>query len=422
MDSLADFYHHTLGFNGTILVYEKGKTLLNKGYGYQDRQKNIPNNKESIYLIGSVTKQFTSHIILMLASEGRLSVQDKLSKYYPGYKYGDSITLAQMLSHTSGIFDYTRDSAWEATIERPITDAELFAVFWDKPLLFSPGTSWDYSNTNYKLLGNIIEKVTGKTYYQNIRERIFIPLGMTHSGFDFAHLRSPHKTTGYYRVRNDSFLVSVIVDSTQTNAAGSIYSTTGDMLKWHQALQTHQLLASSWQDQAFVPVRENYGYGWDIDTMYQKLVLHHSGHIHGYNSNFYHLPGEDVCIVVFTNLMKTAADPVKIARNMVRALYDSAYEIPPVCKEIRLANDIKKRYEGSYMLEEDSTLRFDFTLQGSQLMLNIPGQAELRMLPASPTLFFTRQVDARIEFVRKENGGYDMILHQYGQKMPVHKL
>lgn len=418
LDSLADYYRETLGFNGTILVSKKGQALINKGYGYQDRSRNVRNTKDGIYLIGSVTKQFTAELVLMLAKEGKLSLDDKLSKYFPDYPQADSVRLEHLLTHTSGIFDYTQDSAWQQSrLEEPISDQQIFSQFENKSLKFVPGSRFQYSNTNYKLLGLIIEKLTAKTYYENIRQRIFQPLGMSHSGFDFTHLKDGNKTVGYYRVRNDSFLVSIIVDSTQTNAAGGIYSTTGDMLKWHRALQEYRLLPKEWQEKAYLPFKDGYGYGWEIDSAEGKLTLAHSGHIHGYNSNFCRLPKDDVCIVVFTNLMKTGADPIVYTRDILRAMYDPGYVIPAVRKEVQLSEEISKRYEGVYALVEDTSLLFTFRVKDNQLFLRVTGQGEVPLIPQSETLFFTRVVDAQIEFKKNEEGEYDMVLHQNGQDL-----
>jgi CubicO group peptidase (beta-lactamase class C family) len=327
-----------------------------------------------------------------------------------------------MLSHTSGIYDYTRDSLWDTeSVELPISDKRLFSLFENKPLNFMPGTKFSYSNTNYKLLGMIIEKVTGKTYYVNVRERIFQPLGMTHSGFDFTHLKDEDKTVGYFRVRNDSFLVAPIVDSTHTNAAGGIYSTTADMLKWHEALQSHKLLDAEWQNKAYVPVKNHYGYGWEIDTIAGKRVLSHSGHIHGYNSNFYHMPEENVCVVIFTNFMKTGADPIMYAYDIVRALYDPSYTIPGIRKEVQVSDAVKKRYEGIYTFVEDSSLQFTFTCKNKHLYTQLTGQPEIMLLPQSETMFFTKVVDAQVEFKKNDKGEYEMVLYQGGQELKAKK-
>lgn len=422
LDSLLAFYHGTFDFNGSILVSKNGKVLVNKGFGYRNKEQDLPNTSESIFMIGSVTKQFTAEVILMLASEGPLALDDRLSKYYKNYRSGDSITIINLLSHTSGIPDYTQDDNWQKgnlTAVMPTND--VVNTMLAKPLEFSPGKDFNYSNTNYLLLGLIIEQVTGKSYYANVCERIFKPLGMTHSGFDLARLRDHNKTTGYYYVQNDTFIVAPVVDSTQTNSAGSIYSTTGDMLKWHNALQKYKLLPRQWQDKMFEPVLGNYGYGIELDSLCGLRLLHHSGHIHGYNSNFYHLPNENVCVVVLTNLMKTGADPVPFARDAVRAMYDADYHIPAVRKEVKVSLNTIKRYEGVYTPDADTSMHFALEMRKDQLYLTLTGQRPVPLLPQSETMFFTKVVDAQIEFKPIVGGGYDMVLYQNGEEMIARK-
>jgi CubicO group peptidase (beta-lactamase class C family) len=423
IDSLTNFYATTFDFNGVVLVAEKGEIIFHQGYGYQDKDKNIRNGKDGLYLIGSVTKQFTAELILMLAKEGKLSLQDKLSKYFPDYKQADSVTLHQMLTHTSGIFDYTRNHDWEQMdLERPISDKQLWTLFQDMPLQFPPGSQHEYSNTNYKLLGTIIEQLTDNSYYYNLRKRIFQPLGMTSTGCDFTHLQHKNKTVGYYRADKDSFYKSIIVDSTHVNSAGAIYSTAADLFKWHQALQTNKLLPKEWQDKAYTPNLDNYGYGWDVDSVAGKYCLSHSGFIHGYNAVFYHIPGDDACIVVLTNMMKTGADPNLFAYNMVQALYDKDYAIPAPRQAIELSEALIKPYEGIYTFVEDSTVQLTCSLKDKQFYLQLGGQQQVPLLPQSNSMFFTRVVDAQIEFVKQDGGDYALILHQNGQDMKAVKL
>lgn len=423
LDSLATFYRETFDFNGTILVSKDNRILLNKGYGYRNKDRNLPNTPKSIFLIGSITKQFTAEVVLMLAHEKKLALNDKLSKYYSGYREGDSITLENLLTHTSGIPDYTQNDDWQkGNLEAPMPIQDVVSAMLAQPLKYRPGSGWNYSNTNYLLLGLIIERVTGKSYYTNVRQRIFKPLGMTHSGFDLAHLRDDNKTTGYYYVRNDSFIVAPVVDSTQTNSAGAIYSTTEDMKKWNDALQHYRLLPKYWQDKAFVTLKNNYGYGWENDTLCGLKLLHHSGHIHGYNSNFYHIPDEHMCVVVLTNMMKTGADPVAYARDVVRALYDPAYTIPAVRREAKISKEVQKRYEGVYALVDDSSLHFTFEMRKDQLYLTVTGQRSVPLLPQSETLFFTKVVDAQIEFKATTTGDYEMVLYQNGEVMKGKKM
>ena len=198
LDTLLNAYQQLGRFNGSALVAKNGTVLLNKGYGYRNHEAGVLNDEHSIFQMGSVTKQFTSAVILKLQAEHKLSVSDKLSKYFPEYPKGDSITIKELLTHTSGIYNYTNNGDFmKNEITKPKTREEMMALFENKPLDFSPGTSWSYSNSGYSMLGYIIEKVTKSSYEQAVRKYIFSPLKMTQSGFDFAALKSPDKTTGY---------------------------------------------------------------------------------------------------------------------------------------------------------------------------------------------------------------------------------
>ncbi|HEY4111119.1 serine hydrolase domain-containing protein, partial [Puia sp.] len=240
--ALVDAYVRAERVNGAVLVAQKGTILLEEGYGYQDAAAKKKNEGRTIFQIGSLTKQFTSAVIMQLQQEKKLSVKDKLSKYFPGLPFADSVTLENLLTHTSGIYNYTQNAAFmknQATL--PHSHEEMLALFKDKPLGFAPGSKYEYSNSNYVLLGYIIEKVTGKPYPQVVRERILTPLKMTSSGFDFTHLSSPYKAVGYSRLGND-LQPAPIVDSTASFSAGALYSTVEDLYKWDRALNTTAIL------------------------------------------------------------------------------------------------------------------------------------------------------------------------------------
>ena len=173
IEEVLDVYARQYKFNGSAIVVHKGKILLNKGYGFRNVADSSRNDANSIFQIGSITKQFTSAMILKLQEENKLNVKDKLSKYFPGYPQGDSITLAQLLAHTSGIYSYTNDPVFmENEVVKPSDRQRMMALFKDKPLDFPPGTKWNYSNSAYMLLGYIIEDLTGIPYEQAVRNYI----------------------------------------------------------------------------------------------------------------------------------------------------------------------------------------------------------------------------------------------------------
>ena len=200
IDELLKAYSTQNSFNGSALVAQKGKILLQKGYGYKNAPANTFNDSNTIFQIGSITKQFTAAVILQLQEKQKLSVQDKLSKYIPGYPNGDSISIENLLTHTSGIHNYNDEAFMEKNATKPIATDNLIKLFKNATADFKPGEKYNYSNSNYILLGLIIEKITGKSFYSIIRGNIFQSLEMAHSGFDFASLKSADKATGYFRL------------------------------------------------------------------------------------------------------------------------------------------------------------------------------------------------------------------------------
>ncbi|MET0244611.1 MAG: serine hydrolase domain-containing protein, partial [Flavitalea sp.] len=345
MDELMNAYTSMYKFNGTVLVAKKGKVLFSKGYGYRISKDSAKNTPNTIYQIGSITKQFTSAIILKLQEQRKLNIDDKISKYFPGYPKGDSITIKNLLTHTSGIFNYTENQKFmQATMSKVVSKDSLMAQFRDVPLNFSPGTKYSYSNSGYVLLGLIIEKITGKPYETVIREQIFGPLKMTNSGFDFKNLKSDDKAAGYSIYKQSIKMTAVIADSTTSYSAGAIFSTTGDLLKWHNALQSTKLLSKQSLQQAYAPLLEKYALGWAVDTIFGQQTVMHGGGIFGFNTNIQRLPGDDVVVVLLCNMNIGGLE--QISRNLLSIVYERPYEIPREKTAIRVDENILQQYVG----------------------------------------------------------------------------
>ena len=238
LDELITAYANMGRFNGSVLVAEHGNILLQKGCGIKNSDDKNTNDANTIFQIASVTKTFTSTVVLKLVELKKMSLTDKLSKYYSGFLYGDSITIENLLTHTSGLRNFTEeDSAINQTDEQRM-------VRYLKTLKpdFAPGTNWHYSNSGYVMLGYIIQKVSGISYWQAVRKYIFDPLHMNNSGFNFTHLASDEKAVGY-DILNDSIKQrSALTDSTVPFSAGAVYSTVNDMYKWHEGLQSYKIV------------------------------------------------------------------------------------------------------------------------------------------------------------------------------------
>ena len=420
IEALMNAYVQQNSFNGSVLVAQRGTIILNKGYGFRNVADKIPNDEQSIFQIGSITKQFTSAIILKLQEEKRLSVSDKLSKYFPAYPKGDSITIEQLLTHTSGVYNYTNDSFFMANgITKPTSREQLMALFKDKPLDFSPGTQWNYSNSGYCLLGYIIEEVTKRPYYDAVRKYVFTPLQMAHTGFDFTHLKDPSKATGYFKVDEKENPPAPIVDSSVSFAAGAIYSTTGDLYKWHTALERNAILSKSQQEKAYTSVKNHYGYGWGIDSIDGKRRVAHSGGIPGFITHIARMPEDDVCIILLSNSMTSKLQD--ITNSIFAILYKKDYVLPKIRVAIAVPEETLKQYVGEY--EISPQLHVTFTVKDGQLLASPTGQPTQTLYAEKTDFFFLKNDDIQVEFTRNDKKEVDgFILYQNGVRTPCKKI
>jgi CubicO group peptidase (beta-lactamase class C family) len=402
-------------FNGSALIAEKGKIILQKSYGYKNVATHTLNDSNSIFQIGSVTKQFTSAVILKLQEEGKLSVQDKLSKYFPGFKYADKITLENLLTHTSGIYNYTNDidENDSAIVCNPVNKQLFLDIIFKKALDFKPGTQFSYDNSGFYLLGLIIEKVSGKSYEQNVRELIFTPLQMTHSLFDFRDSKDTNIAIGYKKLNENEQVVAQRWDSTVTYSAGGIFSTTGDMYKWAKAVAGKNILsAQSWKA-ALTPYLEHYGYGWFIDSLFGEKFVGHGGGLPGFISDFTYYPNNDVIIILLNNEGYYGEGLTGINGALSAILFHKPYELIRTRDEIKLADTVLKKYVGEYAF--DKKHHAFITLENNRLQIEAPAGG----LPKSPlfaqdeTNFYLKVIDARIEFVKDANGNITELISHY---------
>ncbi|MEO8513470.1 MAG: serine hydrolase [Ignavibacteria bacterium] len=307
IDVLTNSYYELGQFNGAVLVAEDGKIIYNKGFGYADFENKIPNNEDTKFRLASVTKQFTSALIMQLVEKGKIKLEAKLTDYLPYYRkdVGDKITIAQILSHTSGLANYTDNGKFmQEQTGTKVEPKDFVLKYCSEDLVFEPGTKWQYSNSGYFILGLVIEEVTGKSYETNLQENIFTPLGMTNSGLENSEKVYENKAKGYTSFFGE-YKPARFLDMTIPYSAGSIYSTTADMFKWDQALYGEKILSAASKEKMFTPVLNNYGYGWQIIEQPledKKLkVVTHSGGIFGFNSLETRLVDDNKYIMVLNN-------------------------------------------------------------------------------------------------------------------------
>lgn len=303
-----------------------------------------------------------------------------------------------------------------------VTENLSQTAFWnlinDKPLDFDPGSKYNYSNSGYSILGYIIEKASGQSYESLVRKYLFEPAGMVHSGFDFTHFNSPQKSIGYFALNKESQVIAPIVDSTVAFSAGAIYSTVHDLYNWNTALNSGKIVPLSILELAYKPYKQNYGYGFGIDSVYKKRQISHGGGIHGFVSVLTYIPEDKVSIVMLSNKPYSLA-PAK--NDLLAIVYNQPYKIPEQAKEIVLDTSVLKKYEGEYELAP--TFKITITLINGGLKLQATGQSQFDLFSKQENLFFLKVVDAQVEFFKNEKGEVEkLILHQNGQHIPGKKI
>jgi CubicO group peptidase (beta-lactamase class C family) len=410
------------GFSGTILLARKGTPLVAKGYGMANAEWNIPNAPGTKFRVGSITKQFTSMAVMQLQQRGKLKVEDPICRYLtPCPDAWKAITIHHLLTHTSGIPSYTNSASYRETMMVPKTVEQMVAGFRDLALEFEPGSQFKYNNSGYFLLGVLLEKVTGQPYERVLRDQIFTPLGMRDSGYDSSARVLPMRASGYSRAAGSELTNAAHLDMIQPFAAGALYSTVEDLLKWDQALYTEQLLPSAARTAMFTPFKSDYAYGWQVPTpspqTFGRRQTAHGGGINGFSTMIVRLTEDNITSIVLANVQQ--AQTGRIARDLLAILFGEPYRVAVERTVAKVDPTLYDAYVGQYPLSP--TFILSITREGDRLMTQATGQPKFEVFPESETKFFLKAVDAQITFVKDERGTVThLILHQGGkdQKAP----
>lgn len=339
IDELISTYAAYGKFNGSVLVSDQGKVIYKKGFGMANMEWDIPNQPNTKHRLGSITKQFTAMLILQLVAEGKLDLQEPITKYLPDYPKatGDIITTHHLLTHTSGIPNYTAFPKFmEDESRNPYNPSAFMKKFDAKKLDFTPGEKFSYSNSGYFLLGAIVEKLSGKTYEQMLQDKIFTPLSMNETGYDNHGYILKNRATGYEK-KGQGYENSRYIDMTIPYAAGSLYSTVEDLYKWDQSLYTNNILPKEYMTMYFKPYisafgNAHYAYGWGVgyakigkstDSIY---AIGHGGGINGFNTNISRTTSNKSLVVLLNN---TGGAPLNDITRAIRGImHGKAYDMP----------------------------------------------------------------------------------------------
>lgn len=384
-----DAYLSSIHFNGTVLIAQKGNILLEKGYGWKNRAANTLNDANTVYQIASITKQLTAALIMQLQEAGRLKVQDHLSDYFPDFPGSDKITLEHLLTHTSGIYDYMRhvDPEDSAIVVNPVDEKIFRDIIWEAPARFAPGTKWEYSNSGYYFLGKIIEKLTGKSYYDVLQERILQPLGMRPVGFDFIHFNSPDKAQGYLVIDEKQARPTYAFDSTVSYAAGALFTTAGALYRWDRAIHNDMtgqapkvLQPASWQ-QVFRPFFQYNGYGWITDTLYGRQFMRHGGNMPGFSTDILRMPAADITLILLAN--RSNQDHTDLMVKLTSIVLQEKEQHPEVVLSEQQLKAFTGKYTGAWQL--------DVKAAGRQLEFSVKGDPGKYLLtPAGGNIFYAK--------------------------------
>jgi CubicO group peptidase (beta-lactamase class C family) len=405
-----------------ILVAWNGEIIYKKAFGMANLEYDIPMQVDNVFRIGSITKQFTAVSILQLMEQGKLNLQDDITRFIPDYPTsGYKITIEHLLAHTSGIQSYTSMEDYMQRITLDMKPAEMIEYFKNQPMKFAPGTEWEYSNSNYFLLGYIIEKISGKTYAEYIEENFFKPLGMINSlyGSDTKIIK---KRANGYAIGENGFENAKPLSMTQPYAAGSIQSTVEDLFKWHQAIHSYKLIKKESLDKAFTKYKladgeeTDYGYGWGLGFVQGSPTIDHGGGINGFGTMAIYLPEEDVFTAVFSNC--ECSTPKEIAIKLAALTIGKPINAQT---EIKVDEKILETYTGEYEITPEFT--FSVTKEEDRLFLQATGQEKFEIFAETENKFFLKINDAQLEFIKDDSGNVTKaILNQSGRQTDAKKI
>jgi len=412
LDQIVQPYVQNKTFMGSVLVAREANVVFSKGYGSANLEWDIPNTPSTKFRLGSITKQFTASSILLLEERGKLKIDDPIRKYLTDAPAAwDKITVYHLLTHTSGIPNFTSlpDYKTLQMFDTPV--AKTIATFRDKPLDFEPGAKMIYSNSGYLVLGHLIEKITGASYEKFLQDNIFTPLAMKDSGYDSNGTIIAHRAAGYMPSPNGPVNAG-FVHMSIPHAAGALYSTTEDLLRWEQGLFGGKVVSSASLQKMTTPFKNDYACGLFVRTVDGRKVVEHGGGIDGFNTFMAYYPDDKLTVAVLANI--NGQTPAAIATKLAALAHGETVQSPTERKEISLPAETLAKYVGTY--EFTPGINLMIRVDGDHLTVQLTGQGQLPMFAESETKFFLKIVDAQVEFVKDASGAVThAILHQNGR-------
>jgi D-alanyl-D-alanine carboxypeptidase len=369
---------------GVSVAVVRGKdTVVMKGYGLADVENEVPATVQSVYRIGSITKQFTAAAVLQLIEQNKLSLDDTIGKFLPTLPVAwRGAPIRQLLNHTSGIPSYTSAGPrWFSKMRLDLSHDSLLAIIAADSMDFARGSQWRYNNTGYYLLGMLIEKVTGRSYADVVRDQLVAPLGLRATMYCETRAVIKHRAQGYQVTPDDKLVNADPLSMNQPFAAGALCSTVGDLIAWQRALAAGRVVKSGSYAAMTAPEGAakgpGYGYGLSVDTLGGRSRVQHGGGINGFNSMLMYYPADTLSIAVLVNTNGPWAD--RLANNIARAALGTPLQAtPPRLADLPTTAEERARFAGTYrlLLPNGRTLNLRVFERDGKLMAQGDGQGE----------------------------------------------
>jgi D-alanyl-D-alanine carboxypeptidase len=404
LDAVVASYFKADEPGAAVLVMRDGKPLLRKGYGLADVELGVAIQPEHVFRVGSITKQFTAVAILQLVEQGKISLDDPITKFFPDYPTaGKTVTVEHLLTHTSGMQSYSSKDDFISLIRSDLTPQQLIDTFKNDPMLFSPGEGYASGNSTYVILGAMIEKVTGKSYGEYLTSNVFARAGLTHTHYDDPIRIIPNRVEGYGRNGN-AIVKARYVSPTIPYSAGSILSTVDDLARWTDAVSAGKVVRPDLVQRAWIPYKLTsgeatpYGYGWAINDLFGSRVIAHGGRVIGFTAHALWMPEEKVFVAVLSNSEVAQVSRTYLARRL--ATYAMGKPWNPVA--IAMNAEQLGEYEGVYTID-DRTAR-TLTVAEGKLFSQRSGGGRVAVLPSARDQFFFKDSFTTMSFERGADG------------------
>ncbi len=410
----------------SVLVAQNGDIVYQKGFGYADIEKKIPVTPDTKFKIGSVSKQFTAVAILKLQEEGRITTEDKVSKYISDFPRGNEVTIYQLLTHTSGIHDYNSTPGLD--MSKPVTPQSLLDIIKKLPYDSNPGERYLYNNSGYFILGYIVAQLSGKTLGDYLNETFFKPLGMKNSGIYETNIVLNNEAQGY-SMNGEKVTKADFQEMSWASGVGSVYSTTDDLYKWNEAIFNGKVLSDATLNAAFTQAvlnsgaKVDYGFGWFLLTNRGLRFIQHAGGVSGFSAYLERQPENNLTVCVLLNSLPSpeGIQPVLNGQAISEIILQDKMEKQEIGAGKIVNENILKKYVGRYNYGQAMVMWV--TLKDKQLYGQMTLMEASPLTPISEDEFYFKARNAKIKFVSDRSSKVDRLFqYQNGEFFEATRL